>query len=400
MNSLFNNKPFDEIDYDDIVKLVEQRIPESLILDYKGDILQTGKLLKASEFGKDVSAFANTFGGWIIYGIATDEKDEIKPLEKDAIVGIEDKPALKESIENKILSSTVPKPLYRIKKIAIPDTDRCVILVYIPQSYNYVHMVSSKGEYRFYKRYEYSSIPMDYYEIKNRFEAIGQTEEVRRTYVAELIEGVSRHVQNVSKDNLFCIASIPKFLIPDHFNDKQLIQKVVDKNRENSIIREGRMPQRRSNRFYTELVFNGTDRVATLNYFYNGIVIQVMPIDLYKNDRVNASALYYDIYYFINLLISYYATFDFQGMIDLRFDLKGITGKELGFISKRDRYFPRCNFIFDEEIDTQVLTSDIADLETQKVELSKSLVQPLFYGIDIDVTLGLCDKEGKPLYWQ
>lgn len=46
------NKAFDEISYDEIVSLVKRKIPESLFLDYKGDILQTN--LKAKEFGKDV----------------------------------------------------------------------------------------------------------------------------------------------------------------------------------------------------------------------------------------------------------------------------------------------------------------------------------------------------------
>ena len=141
MTSFFSNKQFDNIDYNDIEEFIGQRIPESLILDYKGNILQTGQLPKAKEFGKDVSAFANTFGGWIIYGIQSDANDELLPLEEGAIIGIEDIDSLKESIENKILNSIVPKPLYRIKKISLPDDARCLILVYIPQSYNQVHMV-------------------------------------------------------------------------------------------------------------------------------------------------------------------------------------------------------------------------------------------------------------------
>ena len=99
------NKHFDEIEYDDISNFISQRIPESLILDYKGDILQSGKLPRAKEFGKDISAFANSFGGWILIGIKTNEGDEVLPEEENPIVGIENQNGLKERIENKILSS-------------------------------------------------------------------------------------------------------------------------------------------------------------------------------------------------------------------------------------------------------------------------------------------------------
>lgn len=403
MNSLFNNKPFDEIDYNDIETLVENRVPESLILDYKGDIFQTGKFPKSKEFGKDISAFANTFGGWIIYGIATDEGDEILPLEEGAIIGIKNEANIKERIENIILSSISPKPLFRIKKIDIPDSDRCIILVYIPQSYNYVHMVTIKGENRFYKRYEYSSIPMDYYEVKKKFEEIGQTEEFRNAKIVQLIDQVSRQIPKVKDNNLLSLCSIPKIFIPDHFNNKALIERLFNSNRQNSIFKYGRRPKRKANRFYHELIFQDETCTASVNYFYDGIVIQTMPIDLFEDNTVNASSIYYHIFNFIDLVIQYYQLFEFQSVIDLRFELKGITGRELEFISKKQQYFSMgyiSSFKYDEEIETQVFTLDISDLEAQKVEVAKSLIQPLFYALNFEAPIGLCDENGNPLYKQ
>lgn len=403
MNSLFNDKSFDEISYSDIRDLVQRRVPESLILDYKGDIFQLGQKPKAKEFGKDVSAFANTFGGWIIYGIATSEGDEIFPLEKDAIVGIENSSGLKEQIENLILSSISPKPLFRIKKIDVPNSNnKCLILIYIPQSYNYVHMVTVKGENRFYKRYEYSSVPMDYYEVKKKFEEIGQTEDYREVRINQLIELVSKQIPEVNKNNLFSLSSFPKLLIENHFNDKKLIDQLYDSNRQHSIIKFGTRPKRKANRFYGELIFEEDIRKASINYFYNGTVIQVMPIDLFENNIVNASALYYYIYNFIELLIKYYQLFSFQSVIDLRFDLRGVINRELVFISKSQRRFSMSihNFIYDEELEPPILTLDVSDLEAQKVEIAKNLIQPLFYGLNFEAPIGLCDEQGTPLYYQ
>ena len=282
MHSFFGNKAFDEIGYEDIVDFIKQRIPENLFLDYKGDILRSGSLPKAKEFGKDVSAFANTSGGWIIYGIATDEKDEVKPLERDGIVGIEDQPGLREKIENKILSSIVPKPFYRIKKIDIKDKNRCVILVYIPQSYQYVHMTIGKGENRFYKRYEYSSVPMDYYEVKKRFEEIGQTEEYRHNLINKLTKQASANIPGVSETNLLCLISMPKLLLEGSFNDESKIRDLFNNFRGNIIMEYGRAPRRRHNRFITELFYD-TELVSSLNYSYNGIVIDR------KSTRLNSS---------------------------------------------------------------------------------------------------------------
>ncbi|MFX0141338.1 MAG: helix-turn-helix domain-containing protein [Candidatus Hodarchaeota archaeon] len=339
MNSLFNNKPFDEIDYQDIQELVNRKIPESLILDYKGDILQTK--LKGKEFGKDISSFANTFGGWIIYGIQTNEKDEIIPLEENAIIGLENQSGLKERIENMILSSISPKPLYRIKKIDIANIERCIILIYIPQSYNHLHMVVTKDEMKFYKRYEFQSHPMDYFEIKRRFEELGQTEEFRKTIIDKLLKQLAINIPDVDEKNLFAISSIPKFLIENHFNNKQIVQTLQDSNRQHTIIKYGRNLIRKTNRFSIELIHKENWKMATINCLYNGIVIQIMPVDLYDKNRVNLSALCHYIYYFLDLIIQYYSAFNFQGIVDIRFDLRGITGRKFTYSGLSNQYFNR-----------------------------------------------------------
>jgi len=53
----------------DIIKLIDEKVPESLELEYKAcDALQKidGK---KNEISKDISSFANSNGGVIVYGI-------------------------------------------------------------------------------------------------------------------------------------------------------------------------------------------------------------------------------------------------------------------------------------------------------------------------------------------
>ncbi|MEK0337668.1 MAG: ATP-binding protein [Nitrosopumilus sp.] len=399
MISLFEGKSFNEIEYLDIEKLISRRIPESLILDYKGDIFQSGKP-KAKDFGKDISAFSNSYGGWLIYGIATEEGDEILPDKKNPIVGLEDQGGLKEQFENMILSSISPKPLYRIKKIPIPQTSRCLILVYVPRSYEHVHMVALKGEHRFYKRYEYSSVPMDYYEVKNKFDEVGLSEQVRGEKIQLAIQQVAECLPEVTNNEMLGLVASPLFLIKDHFNDKVQIQKLHDSNRQHAIIKYSHNARRKSNRFYTELVFEEQTRKASLNYFYNGIIVQLMPIDLFDKNQVNASALYYYTFHFLELVTKYFNLFNFQTVIELRFLLKGIKGKKLVFIKSDRQRFWNKSFQIDEEIESQTLKIDLHDLESQKTEITSNLIQPLFYGLDFDVPEGLSDENGNPIYYQ
>ena len=106
MNIIFGNKKLDDIEYNDVVDFIKLRMPESNILEYKSDFSRDKKKrIKTSELGKDVSSFANTEGGWLIYGIATDKDENTEihyPKEQidEAIVGIDYEPGLEKKIED------------------------------------------------------------------------------------------------------------------------------------------------------------------------------------------------------------------------------------------------------------------------------------------------------------
>ena len=82
---------------EDIQKLIESKIEESLTLEYKGELDKNNK-----EMAKDISAFANTSGGVIIYGI--EEKGNVPRS-----IRWTDADHTKERIENIILSNIQPQ---------------------------------------------------------------------------------------------------------------------------------------------------------------------------------------------------------------------------------------------------------------------------------------------------
>ncbi len=74
-NKLSNNS----IDQAFFEKLIQDRIEEDLHLEYKREIGSN-----SGEIAKDLSAFANSDGGYIIYGI---EEDKHKPKQIIPITG-------------------------------------------------------------------------------------------------------------------------------------------------------------------------------------------------------------------------------------------------------------------------------------------------------------------------
>jgi predicted HTH transcriptional regulator len=63
---------FTQIDMADIQRLITNAVPESRTLEYK-QTLKIGSDGDKKEFLADVSAFANTDGGDIIYGLSADK---------------------------------------------------------------------------------------------------------------------------------------------------------------------------------------------------------------------------------------------------------------------------------------------------------------------------------------
>ena len=58
--------------YDDLRMLVENQVPEGLRIDYKLQVPRETK--DREEFAKDVAAFANRSGGFLVYGVREENR--------------------------------------------------------------------------------------------------------------------------------------------------------------------------------------------------------------------------------------------------------------------------------------------------------------------------------------
>lgn len=148
----------------DIKGLIKNKVEENLHLDYKaaGSLQNTDG--KKTEIAKDVCAMANSDGGIIIYGMAEFSEPDKKYL-PEKISPINRTEFSKEWLENVINSNISPR-IDGLVIIPIPleNEQKVVYVVDIPKSTT-AHQ--NTKDYKYYKRYNFSSVPMLAYEIQD-----------------------------------------------------------------------------------------------------------------------------------------------------------------------------------------------------------------------------------------
>ena len=169
-------KPLEELQFADIEQLERDKICESPVLDYKKQLLDDNKLLK------QVSAFANTQGGFLIFGVEETGKGGYSK----EILGIDKNQINKERMEQIILGNIQPRLNVKIQIIEHQDPSKAILVIQIPDSYLKPHMNSRDN--KFYKRYNFEALPMTEIEVndtyKRRFTGYQEVE----SYISKLLE--------------------------------------------------------------------------------------------------------------------------------------------------------------------------------------------------------------------
>lgn len=148
----------------DVGKLIIDGVEESLHLDYKacGALAKTDG--KKKEISKDVSAFANSDGGVIIYGVKEFDDPDKRHLPEKIEDGFDPPDISKEWLEQVITSNIQPKISgLIIRPIPTGIDNKVIYIVNIPKS-STAHQARDK---RYYKRYNFESVMMEDYEIKD-----------------------------------------------------------------------------------------------------------------------------------------------------------------------------------------------------------------------------------------
>lgn len=152
-------RPTTEWDLSDLEALIQARVTESITIDYKRSEALNDKSKK--EIAKDVSAFANSAGGKVVYGLV--EENQI-PVRIDA--GVNPKIYSREWLENVISSNISPRiDGLLIKEIFLSTGNVCYVIDIPAATSRAPHQCCP--DHRYYKRHNFQSSPMEDYEVKD-----------------------------------------------------------------------------------------------------------------------------------------------------------------------------------------------------------------------------------------
>lgn len=167
---------------EDILNLIEFRAEESINLEFKS----TGSLArqddKTLEIGKDVSAFANSDGGIIIYGLK--EKNHVAESLSYIDGNLITKEWLESIINGKINRSITGIYIHPIRFEG--RIEKSVYVVKIPASPLAPHMNYDR---KYYKRNNFNAEPMQEYEIRNLYGRSNLTELEFEDFKIESVRG-------------------------------------------------------------------------------------------------------------------------------------------------------------------------------------------------------------------
>lgn len=152
----------EEYNIDDITALIDNEAEESVHLDFKAAGALSKDDKKKAEIAKDVSAFANSDGGIIVYGI---EEQEHKA---HALSYIDGNTYTKEWLEQ-VIQDNIQRRIEGLEIFPIRDNGditKSIYIVKIPRSSNTPHMSADKC---YYKRNNFRSVKMEEYEVRDLF---------------------------------------------------------------------------------------------------------------------------------------------------------------------------------------------------------------------------------------
>lgn len=167
---MFLTKPVSELEYGDIEALTSSGEAESIMLDYKRTV--SGSERDKAELAKDISAFANSQGGYLIIGVEERRGRPVHPpCGTERMLG---RQKTEEWLAQVLNTNIAQRVHVDIKTISIPGSGKCIIVVYVPISVRMPHMVMYGRDNRYYrrifKRHQFESLPAEEYEVREMFE--------------------------------------------------------------------------------------------------------------------------------------------------------------------------------------------------------------------------------------
>lgn len=184
-------KNFDDINEIDVRDFLSLKLPEDRSLDYKQEL--NFKNEDITGLLKDISAFANTVGGMLIYGVSEERDADNKPtgIPKDITgCGHDNGDEVKKRIENWLYELIEPR-LFGVRVKPVHIGGNMVVVIKIPQSLFKPHAL--KKEKTFWFRADSRNCQMGVEELKLAFgsgsERIKEIKNFRNQRVMEVAAG-------------------------------------------------------------------------------------------------------------------------------------------------------------------------------------------------------------------
>ncbi|HDG98396.1 MAG TPA: ATP-binding protein [Desulfobacterales bacterium] len=157
-------KTFHEITAADILSLFENRVAEGRTLEYKKELPHEGESKKIP-FLAEVSAFANTSGGDLVFGVS-EENGFIRSIDGVKVEN-PDKEILR--LDNAIRNGIDPRlPSVHIRAVPL-NSGAFIFVVRVSRSWNAPHRVVFNDHSKFYGRSSAGKYPLDVTELRSAF---------------------------------------------------------------------------------------------------------------------------------------------------------------------------------------------------------------------------------------
>ncbi|MDY6893683.1 MAG: ATP-binding protein, partial [Chloroflexota bacterium] len=190
------NKSIDQITEQDLQALIDNSVLECKTIEYKESLPGNSDSDK-KEFLADVSSFANTSGGDLIYGIVEDRSTGF-PILKGLSIGNTDQEIAR--IDNIIRDGIEPRVLFAIEPINLANS-KIAIVVRVPKSWASPHRVIYKGHNKFYSRGTNGKYEMDVAELRTAFNLSETIVERIRNFRLDRISKIYANETPVPLDN-------------------------------------------------------------------------------------------------------------------------------------------------------------------------------------------------------
>jgi hypothetical protein len=187
-------KAIGQVTAEDMQFLVDNRVPESRMLEYKREIPGTSDSEK-KDFLADVSAFANTSGGVIVYGVETERdargQDTGIPTSFRGLghVNLDQEKARLGSLVHDGLSPSLA-PHIAVQELRVGGPTDSIMLLGVPRSLSGPHRVTYQRSNRFWRRSETHRYEPDVTELRRMFlESLSWIDECR-SFVSKRVRQV------------------------------------------------------------------------------------------------------------------------------------------------------------------------------------------------------------------